>query len=93
MSRANEDDISLLLEQWYETKESISELEVKMEKYKKLAGRIMCKKDTNTISSDRYVLKKRDLSRETISKKDLPLDIWKNYCNKIDYSAFYISKK
>jgi hypothetical protein len=93
MSSASDDDVSMLLQQWHETKEAISELESKLEKYKKLAGRIMSKKDTNVISDSKFVLKRRDLSKETIGKKDLPIEIWKKYSNKIEYKAYYLTEK
>jgi hypothetical protein len=33
------------------------------------------------------------MNRTTISKKDLPLEIWNKYSKESFYSAFYISKK
>jgi hypothetical protein len=81
-----------LLERWYETKQQISALEEKIEKYKKMADNIMDHKNTDTLSSDKYVLSKKDMNKTSISKKDLPIDIWEKYSKESFYSAFYISK-
>ena len=89
-SSINDDDISMLLKQWNETKEVMSELELKMEKYKRLANRIMYMKDTNVLSDDKFTLKRKELSRETLSKKDLPIEIWNKYSNKVKYNAYYL---
>lgn len=93
MSNSNDEDISILLKQWDETRETISELEKKMEKYKRLASRFMLKKNTTELVYGKYVLKQKKLSRETISKKDLPKDIWKMYSKNIEYDAYYLRKK
>ena len=41
-----------LLERWYDTKQQISALEDKIEKYKKIADNIMDHKNTDILSSD-----------------------------------------
>jgi hypothetical protein len=81
-----------LLEKWYDAKQQISELEDKIEKYKKIADNIMDHKNTDTLSCDKYTLSKKDMNKTSISKKDLPIEIWEKYSKESFYSAFYLSK-
>ena len=92
MVNANNEDIVALLEHWTQTKEQIAELEANLEKYKRLATRIMSQNNTNLLTDGSYTLKKRNLSRETISRTDLPKEIWKKYAKSFTYPAFYLSK-
>ena len=93
MVNANTDDISDLLQHWEKTKAQISELEAKLEKYKLLATRIMSQNNTDTLTDGYYTLKKRNLSRENISRADIPKEIWKKYAKSFTYPAFYLSKQ
>ena len=86
-------DINEILETWYNTKEEISKLEKKCEKYKRYCEKVMNSEDKNTLSSDDYNLKRTLLTKTTISKKDLPKDIWNDYCTKTSYMAFYLKPK
>jgi hypothetical protein len=89
---ATVDDMSNLLEHWAETKEKITQLEKDLEKYKRLAARIMSREDSNIIKNNFYTLKRRELFRETLSKQDVPDEIWRKYSKSHSYSAFYLSK-
>jgi len=87
------DDIENLLNKWYSAKQELSQLEKKIEKYKVLSENLMNKQNTDEITSDNYTLKRKELNRTTIGKKDLPEDIWERYSKELFYNAFYISKK
>jgi hypothetical protein len=88
----NKTDISTLLDQWYDAKNSIAELEDKIEKYKKLASKVMNNNNTNIITDGTYTIKRKEIERFTISKKDVPNNIWKEYSKKNNYNAFYLTK-
>ena len=60
------DDVDILLNKWNETKEQISELEKKLEKYKRYAEKIMNETRSDELSNEVYVLTRRDMSRNTI---------------------------
>lgn len=87
------EDISNLLDKWYDAKQELSLLEKKIEKYKHMVEDIMNRHNTDTLSSEKIVVNRKALNRTTISKKDLPSDIWDRYCKELFYSSFYISKK
>jgi hypothetical protein len=86
-------DISLLLDRWYEIKENIALFETKLEKCKIVAENYMDEHNIDTISTNNITLTRRDLTRLSVSKKDLPEDIWDRYAKETSYKAFYINKK
>ena len=88
-----EEDIENLLNKWYNSKQELSQLEKKIEKYKMLAENLMNKENTDVIKSDKYILQRKEMNRTIIGKKDLPEDIWNRYSKELFYNAFYISKK
>ena len=88
----NETNVDNLLEKWYEAKQQINDLESKIDKYKRIAENIMEHKNVESLMNDKFLLQKKDINKTTISKKDLPIDIWNKYSKENFYSAFYISK-
>jgi hypothetical protein len=88
-----DEDINNLLDKWYEAKQEISSLEKKIEKYKLYVEDIMNKRNIDVLSSDKITVQRKEQNRTTISKKDLPSDIWDRYCKELFYNVFYISKK
>jgi hypothetical protein len=88
----NETNVDNLLEKWYEAKQQINDLESKIDKYKRIAENIMEHKNVETLMNDKFTLHKKDINKTTISKKDLPIEIWNKYSKENFYSAFYISR-
>lgn len=84
-------DIDDLLSNWYKAKQEIYLLEQKCEKYKKVSEKIMSQLDKNTLNTSSYSLKKIDIVRNTISKNDVPSDIWDKYSKRNKYSSFYLT--
>lgn len=90
---ASNKDIDDLLDKWYEAKQTIAELEKKQDKYKKLAEKLMSSSGSNSLSSSSYKLSRKNMIRLSLSKKDVPDDIWNRYAKQISYSAYYIKKQ
>lgn len=88
----SEGNVEELLFKWYDAKQQIIELENKIEKYKSIAENIMDHKNTDILISSKLKLQKKDINKTSLSKKDLPIDIWNKYSKEHFYSAFYISK-
>lgn len=93
MSVYDQDTISDLLERWDNAKKNLATTEARIEKYKKLAKRIMVKNGTNIIESGSYSLNKQAISRNSIAKIDVPEEIWNRYSKSSSYEAFYLKKK
>ena len=86
-------DICALLQKWAESKAEIADLEKKIDKYKRLANRVMDQKGDNTITTTEYKLSRKEISRTTIAKKDVPKEIWKKYARTCTYTAYYLTEK
>jgi hypothetical protein len=84
------------LQKFIDIKEKISELEKKHNKYKELIEAHLLSKGVNKleqkVNDDLYIVKKTMASRESISKKDLPEEIWSKYCSTSRYSVLTVKK-
>ena len=87
-----EKDIDELLTNWHRTKQEIAALEKKCDRYKKLAGKLMDAKEEERLVGNSHVLTRRNVVRESVSKKDIPETVWKTYCKKVRFDAFYFQK-
>jgi hypothetical protein len=89
-------DFKDFLSKYIETKNKLKELEKKTEKYNKMIQEYMTKENMNYLihehDNQKYKFKKSIVSRDTISKKDLPLDIWDKYSKSSSYVMLHLSK-
>ena len=86
-------EIKDILQKWADAKTEIADLEKKIEKYKRGVNRFMDEKGNNTITSSQYTLRRKEMTRATISKKNVPTEIWNKYSKPSTYKAYYLSKK
>ena len=93
MSKFDKNDISNLLQKWFETKKEIASLEKKCDKYKKYIDAILEENNTDSLSSNELILKRKIIIKNTLSKNDVPKDIWDKYSKKCSYPAYYLSEK
>ena len=84
--------IENLLERWSNAKSEIADLEIKIEKYKKLATKFLKQNNTNELISTTFKLTKKELSRKTMAKADVPDSIWEKYSHSCSYPVYYIKK-
>lgn len=88
----SEEDISKFIE----TKLKMDELQKRHDKYRKLVEEHMLQQGLTSIeklvNGQNYKIKKSLLSRESISKKELPQDIWDKYCKSSSYTTLRITK-
>ena len=92
MREINDEDISKILKHWSDAKDEISELEEKISKYKRIMNKIMLQRERNQITDGNFTIKKREISRETVAKQDLPADVWYQYAKRITYPVYYLSE-
>jgi hypothetical protein len=85
-------DIEILLIKWHDAKEKIAELQKRVEKYKKLADKIMDVKGEDVVVTNDFTLRRRDMTRTTITKQDVPSDIWNEYCHKCTFKTYYLTQ-
>ena len=88
-----QDVIENLLERWSNAKSEIADLEIKIEKYKKLATKFLKQNNTNELISTTFKLTKKELSRKTMCKADVPDQIWEKYSHSCTYPVYYIKSQ
>jgi hypothetical protein len=86
------DDVETFLDKWYELKETIANLEKTMDTYKAMAEKLMSKKKTNVLVNTHFILNKKEITRSSVSKGDLPAELWNQYSKRNTFNAFYIKK-
>ena len=84
-------DVDLLLQKWDEAKKQIADLEERITKYKKAADKLM--EEDNTLVGKNFSLTKRTMTRETITKRDVPSEVWSKYAKRVSFPAYYLSFK
>ena len=89
----NKNDIDFLLQKWNTTKEEISSLEKKLDKYKKYAEHIMTQENLTQLSNNEYTLTKTEMNRTVLAKEDVPKEIWFKYSKNISYNMFTLRKR
>lgn len=88
------EQVDELLTKWYDLKETIRQLESKMDVYKEKAIHLMNEQNTNILSNGTYSLEKKESKRTTISLADIEEeDIKRKYAKTNVYTCFYITKK
>lgn len=93
MSESDKDRIKKYVEDWHKYKTVISEFEMKMEQAKKKVIDYMKDNDSATLYTDDFIIKSTQQTRESISKKDLPEDIWKKYAKENKFYTYKITQK
>jgi uncharacterized protein Yka (UPF0111/DUF47 family) len=84
------------LTKFIELKLKLDELQDRYEKYRKIVEEHMIRENLTSIEqsidNQQYKIKKSLLSRESISKKELPKEIWDKYCKSSSYTTLRITK-
>ena len=85
-------DLEKVLDKWHDTKKTITLLEKKCEDYKKYIANTMKKRELDLLKTNNYTVNKRHSTRESISKKDVPEEIWGKYCNRSTFHSYILKK-
>lgn len=90
---SNEEEIERILEKWDKYKKELSEIEKKVQKYKEQVEAYMNVESTNSLDTKNYYLTRINCSKSTVSKKDVPEDIWNKYSKRSKYWMYTLKKK
>jgi len=85
-------DVAELLHRWQEVSQEIAKLEEKRERYKSLATRLMDRSKIDTLHTPGLTLSRRNITRASVSKRDLPKSVWDQYSRSVSYQAFYLRR-
>ena len=82
----------LNLRDWYEMKQTISELTKKCEKQRKIAEKIMKDENINIIKQGGMKVERKIQQKTSVNKKNIPKEVWEKYATISRYDAFYMKK-
>jgi hypothetical protein len=72
-------NIDLALEKWSDTRKHLSELEKKVDKYRKWVISYLEKNGLTEYENNKHKVKKQSQQRTFMYKKSVPADVWASY--------------
>lgn len=85
----NQQEIDEFLRSWYDLKIKRTELDKKLDKFKKVADKLIAE---GILSSNKFALTKKNQSRRTISKNKVPDEVWNRYSTISSYPVYSLRK-
>ncbi len=85
-------DLETLFKEWHSIKRKMSDLKDREDDIKKIVTKIMKMEDTKTLSAESFEVEQRSQKRKTISKADMPSDIFEKYAKTKEIKALYLKK-
>jgi len=83
-------EVKDLVKKWYESKRKAADYEKIAEKTKDIIVSYMEENELDTIRTDDYVVTKKSMSRNFLTKKDMPEEVWQKYSRNKVYDSYYI---
>jgi hypothetical protein len=85
-------EIEKITEKWFRYKQELSEIEKKVQKYKELLEEEMNKQGVNYLTTKRFEISRISCSKNTISKKDVPKEVWDAYSKRSKYFMYSLKE-
>ena len=85
-------DFNDILSRFNNIKQEIADLEKQSNILKKYIEKKMDAENVRVLTSSDYQVTLRRINKETVTKKDIPSDIWAKYAKRTAYNALYITK-
>ncbi len=89
----SEDSIEKTVEKWYKYKGELAELEKKVQRYKDKVEKYMNSDETNNLNLNNFIISRSSCIKTTVSKKEVPEEIWNKYCKKSKYWMYSVKTK
>jgi hypothetical protein len=80
-----------IIEDWYILKKKLKDIEKKIDSNRNIIIDYMERNSIDKVITDNYIVKKKNMDREYIAKKDLPSDLWNKYSRKMNYNIYKIN--
>jgi septation ring formation regulator EzrA len=74
-----------VLKKWWDIRQQIKQLEKEEEIIRDKIKNVMISKKLSQLRGKNYRVVYREMSRDTLSKKDCPPEVWSKYSRKITY--------
>ena len=89
----SQSSISEQIDEWFHYKRKVKEFEMKLEEVKKDVITYMERNNIDVLRTEHLIVKKSELEREVITKKDIPSELWEKYSRKSKSKMYKISKR
>tara|TARA_R110002111_G_scaffold65526_3_gene107365 strand:+ start:471 stop:737 length:267 start_codon:yes stop_codon:yes gene_type:complete len=86
-------ELSQTLKEWNNVKQQLKLYKKKDDEYRLKILKEMNRLNKNRISAGGYTVSRSRTSRETLSKNNIPSDLWKQYCTKYSYDVYRLVHK
>lgn len=86
-------DLDTILQKWDNAKKEKALYEKQCDEYKGAVERYMKKKDTNIINGKQFTVSRRSISRQQLSKQNVPPEIWERYATRFTYMSYYLKEQ
>lgn len=86
-------DLDTLFEDWNTAKKKIRKLENNIEKYKRSIDKVLRENKTNKLTTTNYTLEKRKNTKTTLSRANVPSEIWERYSTRCTYDSYHLKAR
>lgn len=92
MSHLSPEKLEELFKEWKKVKKEISSLESREQEIKDIVKDLMKEVNSNKLKGINHYVEKKSQVRTTISKKDVPLDVWDKYSKDSSCDVLYLKR-
>ena len=85
-------DLETIFSEWYSIKKKKSELEDREEEIKKIIHKILTKEKVEELESENFKVSRKSQTRRSVTKSDLPSDIYDKYSKSKKISILYLKR-
>jgi hypothetical protein len=93
MSGISNQELRDTIEDWYQLKKRVSELEKRIDDCREKVIEYMNSNDIDTVLAGDLCVKKSSLERDVMTKKDVPVDVWEKYSKKNKSWMYKVGKR
>jgi hypothetical protein len=86
-------DLKETIEDWYQLKRRLNDLEKRIDQNRDKIIKYMDENNVDTVLTEDLIVKRIDTERESISKKDIPADLWSKYSKKTKSHMYRIQTR
>ena len=93
MSGISNQELKDTIDDWYQLKKRVSELEKRIDDCREKVIQYMNSNDLDTVLAGDLCVKKTSLERDVMTKKDVPVDVWEKYSKKNKSWMYKVGKR
>jgi len=80
------------IEEWNQKREQLKRLEKECDKYRNAIIKYMNTNEVDSIKTSKFRVSRKNITREVISKKKMPKDLWDRYSTITSYDKLSVTR-